>query len=63
MYTLLYTIAVAFKLPLIHTGIEQLPLAEVEEATKEVCSDWYSLAVELEISYRFRKVREVTDHL
>ena len=43
------------------TGTDQLPLAEVEEVTKEVCSDWYSLAVELEISHRFRKVGVVTD--
>ena len=45
------------------TGTEQLPLAEVEEATKEVCSDWYSLAVELEISHRVRKVGVATDRL
>ena len=46
-------------------GTEQLPLAmaEVEEATKEVCSDWYSLAVELGISYRFRKVGVVLGDL
>ena len=44
-------------------GTEQLPLAEVEEATKEVCSDWYSLAVELEIRYRFRKVGVVPGDL
>ena len=47
----------------ISTGPEQLPLSEVREATKELQSEWYSLAVELEISYSVRKVGMVTDHL
>ena len=47
----------------INTGPDQLPLAKVVEVTKEVCSDWYSLAVELEISHSVRKVGVVTDHL
>ena len=46
-----------------HAGTEYLPLTKVKEATKEVCSDWYSLAVELEISYRFRKVGVVTGYI
>ena len=42
-----------------HAGTEYLPLAEVKEAIKEVCADWYSLAVELEISFEVRKVSVV----
>ena len=46
-----------------HAGTEYLPLAKVKEATKEVRSDWYSLAVELGISYGVRKVGVVTGDL
>ena len=46
-----------------HAGTEYLPLAKVKEATKEVCSDWYSLAVELGVSYGVRKVGVVTGDL
>ena len=46
-----------------HADTEYLPLAEVEEATKEVCSDWYTLAVELEISHRVRMVGGLIDYL
>ena len=46
----------------IPTGPDQLPLAEVKEATKEIQSDWYSLAIEMEISHSVRKVGMVTDH-
>ena len=45
------------------TGPDQLPLSEVKEATKELQSEWYSIAVELEISHSIRKVGMVTDHL
>ena len=47
----------------LHAGTECFPLTKVKEATKEVCSDWYSLAVELEISHRFRKVGVVTGYV
>ena len=50
----------AFSIP---TGPDQLPLSEVKEATKELQSEWYSLAVELGISHSVRKVGMVTDHL
>ena len=45
------------------TGPEQLSLSEVKEATKELQSEWYGMAVELEISHSVRKVGMVTDHL
>ena len=38
------------------TGTDQLSLDKVIEATGKVCSDWYSLAIQLEISYKIRKV-------
>ena len=38
------------------TDHDQLPLIKVKEATKDLRSDWYSLAVELEISHGVRKV-------
>ena len=50
----------AFSIP---TGPDQLPLSEVKEAIKELQSEWYSIAVELEISHSVRKVGMVTDHL
>ena len=53
------TKGIAFSCPT-HAGTEYLPLTKVKEATKEVCSDWYSLAVELEISHGVRKVGVVT---
>ena len=46
-----------------HAGTEYLPLAKVKEAIKEVCADWYSLAVELGISYGDRKVGVVSCYL
>ena len=48
---------------LLTTGPDQLPLSEVKEATKELQSEWYSIAVELEISHSVRKVGMVTGHL
>ena len=56
------TKCIAFSCPT-HAGTEYLPLAKVKEATKEVCSDWYSLAVELGISHRLRKVGVVSGDL
>ena len=47
----------------IPTGPDQLSLSEVKEAIKELQSEWYSMAVELEISHSVRKVGMVTDHL
>ena len=44
-----------------HTDTDQL--TKVVEATKEVCSDWNSLAVELDISHGVRKVGVVTGYL
>ena len=44
-------------------GPDQLPLSEVKEAIKELQSEWYNMAVELEISHSVRKVGMVTDHL
>ena len=41
----------AFSFP---TGPDQLPLSEVKEAIKELLSEWYSIAVELEISHSVR---------
>ena len=48
---------------LIPLGPDQLPLSEVKEAIKELQSEWYGMAVELEISHSVRKVGMVTDHL
>ena len=45
------------------TGPDLLLLSEVKEAIKELQSEWYSIAVELEISHSVRKVGMVTDHL
>ena len=33
-----------------------LDLAKVKDAIQDVCSEWYSLAVQLDISYKTRKV-------
>ena len=32
-------------------------LCEMRHAIKDVCADWYSLAIELDIDYGTRKVR------
>ena len=48
---------------IIPTGPDQLPLSEVKEATKELQSEWYGMAVELGICYSVKKVGMVTDHL
>ena len=43
----------------ISTDSDQLQLARVIETIEDVLGDWYSLAVQLDISYRVRKVRIV----
>ena len=48
-------------LPMLDT--DQLPLAKVEEVTKELCSDWYSLSVELDINHGVRKVNIIYFYL
>ena len=50
---------------IISTEFDQLPLAEVKAATKELQSEWYSLAVELDINHSDRKVgmNDVLGHL
>ena len=47
----------------VHSDPEQLPLAKVKEATEDICFDWYSLAIQLDVSYKTRKVGvNITSH-
>ncbi len=40
-----------------HAGEDLLPLDEVKNAVNAITANWYSLAIQLDIDYKTRKVR------